>query len=281
MVTVNNGQISVKISTKGAEIRSIKRGETEYMWSPDPKFLDLTAPILFPICGGLKDGRYELFGKSYEMPKHGFASLCTFEVKKKTESSVTMILRDSEMTRKMYPYSFAFRVSFEAIGNSLRVTYDAENLDSKVMYCTFGTHETYACPGGMENYEIVFPERETLYAYGLNGNIVTDYTKLIVDDSNTLVLRDSYFLLNGLVFRNLKSRSAEIVSKTDGRRVKIDFDGFNNLILWNKPGGSFICFEPWCGLPDVVGSSFDISEKEGMFAVAPGEHLIRMHTITV
>ena len=281
MVTISNSELTVKIAKAGAEIKNIISDGVEYMWSADPKFWSQTAPIMFPICGGLKGGKYELFGESYEMSKHGFAKLNVFEVESQSESSVTMILRDNESTRKMYPYTFAFRVTFELCGRSVKVTYDSENLDSKTMYCTFGAHEAYACPEGIEEYEIIFPERETLYASGLNGDIVTDYTKLIVDDSNKLVLRDSDFFLDALVFRGLKSKSAELVNKNGGRRIKVDFDGFDYFVLWHKYTAPYLCIEPWCGLPDVVCSSYDIAEKEGMHAVAPGEHFARTHTITV
>lgn len=281
MVTISNSHLTVNIAKAGAEIKNIICDGVEYMWSADPKFWAQTAPIMFPICGGLKGGKYELFGKEYEMSKHGFAKLNVFEIETLGESNVTMILRDNENTRKMYPYTFAFRVSFELCERSVKVTYDAENLDTKTMYCTFGAHEAYACPEGIEDYEIIFPERETLYAYGLNGDIVTDYTKLIVDNSNRLVLKDMDFFLDALVFRGLKSKSAELVNKNGGRRIKVDFDGFDYFVLWHKYTAPYLCIEPWCGLPDVVGSSYDLTEKEGMHSVAPGEHFTRTHTITV
>lgn len=281
MVTLRNSEVTVVISKKGAEIQSIVANDIEYMWGKDPAFWAQSAPIMFPICGGLKEGRYELDGKSYEMSKHGFAKLSEFDVENKTDTSVTFILRDNEFTRKMYPFAFAFRVSYVLDGKSLRVTYDAENLDNKTMYCTFGAHEAYACPEGIEAYELVFPERETLYAYGLNGDIVTDYTKLIVNNSEKLVLDDSYFALDALVFRNVKSNSVTLRSNVSERRITVDFDGFDYLVLWHKHTAPYICIEPWCGLPDVSGSNFNFAEKEGMHAVAVGGHFARTHTITV
>ena len=281
MITIKSGNTVVTIAKKGAEIKSIISGGKEYMWEANPDIWGQSAPIMFPMCGGLKQGRYELFGESYEMIKHGFAKISTFEVESISENRATMLLRDNEQTRAMYPYSFEFRVTFELSGNSLSVTYDAKNLDEKVMYCTFGAHEAYACPEGIEEYEVVFPECETLYASGLNGDIVTDYTKLIVDNSNRLVLRDIDFFLDALVFRGLKSRTAELVSKNGSRRVKIDFEGFDYFVLWHKYGAPYLCLEPWCGLPDVTGSTYDFREKVGMHALATGEHFTRTHTITI
>ena len=281
MVTVKNSELTVVIAKKGAELQSIVCDGVEYMWDRDPAFGAQSAPIMFPMCGGLKGGKYELDGISYEMPKHGFAKLLDFEVENQTESSVTFVLRDNEQTRKMYPFAFAFRVSYVLEGKSIKVTYDAENTDSKTMYCTFGAHEAYACPEGIEAYELIFPEKETLYAYGLNGDIVTDYTKLMVQNSDRLVLDDRYFALDALVFRDVKSNSVTFASKVSDRRIKVEFDGFDYLVLWHKHTAPYLCIEPWCGLPDVAGSSYDFKGKEGMHAVAVGGHFARTHTITV
>ena len=281
MVTISNSEISVVIAKRGAEIQSIKKGDTEYMWSKDPAFWASSAPIMFPMCGGLKQGRYELDGKSYEMPKHGFAKISDFEVEAKTDTSVTFILRDSEKTREMYPFAFAFRVRYELDGGSLKVTYDAENLDEKTMYCTFGAHEAYACPEGIEAYELEFSERETLYAYALNGDILTDYTKLMVNNSNRLVLDDRFFALDAVVFKDVKSNSVTLKSRISDRRVRVDFDGFDYLVLWHKHTAPYLCIEPWCGLSDLAGSSYSFAEKAGMRALTPGTHFARTHVITV
>lgn len=281
MVTIRNSEVCVTIAELGAEIQSIVRNGVEYMWSKDPAFWKSCAPIMFPICGGLRNGRYELDGASYEMPKHGFARFMKFEVESKTDTSVTFVLLDNEETRKTYPYVFAFRVTYELDGASLRVTYDAENLDNKTMYCTFGGHEAYACPEGIEAYELVFPEKETLYAYALNGDLLTDYTKLMVNDSNLLPLDDRHFVLDALVFRDVKSNSVTLRSKVSNRRVRVDFDGFDYLVLWHKHTAPYLCIEPWCGVQDVAGSSPSLAEKEGIHAISAGGHFARTHVITV
>ena len=280
MITISNSAAKVEISEIGAEIISVVCNEKEYMWSRDPAFWAQSAPIMFPMCGGLKGGKYEYDGKTYEMIKHGFAKVSEFTVESKTESSVTMLLCDNEKTLISYPFHFEFRVTFTLNGNSLSVTYDAKNTDTKSIYCTCGSHEAYACPEGIEEYEIIFPEKETLYAYGLNGDILTDYTKLIVDNSNRLVLRDEYFSLDALVFKDLKSRSATLVKKGGGRSVKVDFDGSDYFVLWHKYTAPYLCIEPWCGLPDVAGSDYDFRKKVGMHELAPAEHLTKTHTIT-
>ena len=269
MVTIRNSEITVTIAKRGAEIQSIRRGGVEYMWSKDPAFWSSCAPIMFPICGGLKMGKYELDGETYEMPKHGFAKSSDFEVESVSDTAVTFILRDNEQTRKVYPFAFAFRVIYELDGASLKVTYDAENLDEKTMYCSFGAHEAYACPEGIEAYELIFPEQENLVAYALNGDLLTDYTKPIVTNSNRLVLDDSYFVLDALVFRGVKSNSVTLQSKVSDRRVTVTFDGFDYLVFWHKHTSPYLCIEPWCGLPSYDGVTDDFATRSDMFRLEP------------
>lgn len=195
-----------------------------------------------------------------------------------SDDFVTLILRDNEKAREMY--SFAFRVTYELNGSSLKVTYDAENID-KTMYCTFGPHEGHSCTEGIEECEIVFSEKETLHAYALNGDILTNYTKLIIENSNTLPLDDKYFVLDALVFRDVKSNSVTLKHKNGGRRIKVEFDGFDYLLIWHKHTPPYICIEPWCGLQYVAGASGSFIEKEGMRALGTGEHFTRTHIITV
>lgn len=279
-VILKNTELSVTVSELGAEIKSVVGRSGEYMWSADPAIWRQSAPIMFPICGGLKGGRYELDGVGYEMSKHGFARKSVFEVTQHTSERAVFVLRDSEETRGSYPYAFEFRVVFELDGNRLKVTYIVENKDKKVMYCSVGAHEAYACPEGIEAYDVVFPQKETLSAYALNGDILTDYTKRIVEDSCVLPLKEEYFYLDALVFRDLKSRSAELVNRATGRRVRVDFEGSDYFLLWHKYGAPYICLEPWCGIQDVAGSSYDITKKEGINAVAVGGSLLRSHTVT-
>lgn len=281
MITIRNQSMTVQISEQGAEIKSISSDGVEYIWNSDPKFWAQSAPIMFPICGGLKNGRYELEGKTYEMPKHGFAKLNTFCVEKMTDESVTLLLCSNESTRAMYPFDFEFRASFSLDNDRVIVTYEVKNKDNKAMYFSFGAHEAYACPEGIEAYDIVFPEKETLYAYALNGDLLTDYTKLIIKDSNVLSLKDEYFYLDALVFRDLKSRSAELINRSNGRHIKVDFEGFDYFLLWHKYNAPYICIEPWCGIQDVAGSSFDLSCKEGIHKLESGKAFSRSHIITI
>jgi galactose mutarotase-like enzyme len=153
---------------------------------------------MFPICGGLKNGKYTYGGKEYQLPKHGFAKLNEFTVESSDSTTAVFVLCDSEDTRAVYPFEFEFKVIYRLVGDSVEVTYSAKSCGENVMYCSFGAHEAYATPEGIEAYDIIFPQKETLYAYALNGDLLTDYTKMIIEDSCVLPLKDEFGTLQCL-----------------------------------------------------------------------------------
>ena len=272
MIILNNGKIRCEISEMGAEIKRIVKNGTEYMWDSDPKFWAQSAPIMFPICGGLKGGKYTIDGKEYQLSKHGFAKLNRFDVENATDESAVLVLHDNEETRKAYPFGFEFKVTFRLVDTALEVTYSAINKGDKTMYCSFGAHEAYATPEGIEAYDVIFPEKETLYAYALNGDLLTDYTKLIIEDSCVLPLKEEYFYLDALVFRGLKSRSAILRNRENGREVKVEFPGFDYFLLWHKYTAPYICIEPWTSVPSYDGIVDDMETKYQMTTLAPNEN---------
>jgi len=75
MITLTNGSWGAKISEMGAELKSLANLATgqEHIWNGDPAWWNGSAPVLFPVIGGLKDGAYSFEGKQYKLPSHGFA----------------------------------------------------------------------------------------------------------------------------------------------------------------------------------------------------------------
>ena len=66
-ITLKSGEVSAKIVSKGAELKSLTVGKRELMWSADPAFWGKTSPLLFPMIGTLKDGKTTINGKEYKI----------------------------------------------------------------------------------------------------------------------------------------------------------------------------------------------------------------------
>ena len=122
--TIRNGQFAARISTHGAELHSIQdvKGK-EYLWQGDETTWTDHAPVLFPYIGRFTDGRYSYQGADYSMQIHGLAMYSEFTVTEESDSRITFALADNEETRKQYPFSFCFEVTYEWIGNRLEVLY--------------------------------------------------------------------------------------------------------------------------------------------------------------
>lgn len=281
LITIQNENLTVTVSTKGAELQSVvgKNG-TEFIWEGDPNVWEDKAPVLFPICGSLKEEKYVFDGKEYSLPQHGFASSVEYEVEEKTQDSVTFLYTANEETRKCYPFDFTFRIIFGISGNKLNVDYKVENTGAKEMYFSAGAHEGYACPEGYEAYSVVFDEPETLYHTVLEGPLVTNEKICILENEKELPLKKQYFEIDAIVIEALKSRKISLVKRGASKKITLEFPGHDHLLIWTMPEGKYICFEPWTGLPDRVGSGYLLSEKESITCLPAGKQTIISHAIT-
>lgn len=279
MVILKNNVITVEISEKGAEMKKITVNGEERLWNGDPAFWTDSAPVMFPICGGLPDDEFTYNGKKYTLLKHGFARNEEFEVERQNGLSAVFVLKSNAETLEMYPWEFEFRIIYSLAGGRIKIDYEVKNLSEDTMYVSPGAHEAYACPEGIEDYDVIFEKKETLNACELVGNLISDKLTPIIKETDTLPLYYSYFAVDALVFKDLKSRSATLRNRKTGKSVTVRFDGFDYFLLWTKPGAGYICMEPWAGIPPMLDSKKDITEKEGINAVAAGDTFKLSHSI--
>lgn len=279
MVILDNGTIRAEIDEMGAEIKRITVNGEERLWNGDEKFWSGTAPVLFPICGGIKDDKFRLDGKEYNLIKHGFARISVFTVEKANNVSAVFLLKSNSATLKSYPWEFEFRIKYTLSAAKVKVEYDVKNLSDSVMYTAVGAHEAYACEGGIEDYDVIFEKKETLKTHILEGTLISRKTETVLYESDTLPLYNKYFDVDALIFTDIKSRFVTLRNRKNGKSVSVDFEGFDYLLLWTKPKAPYLCIEPWTTCPSYLDDSYDLSEKEGMTPLKPQEHFTRTHTI--
>ena len=279
-IVMQNEHLKVTVTTKGAEIISVLKDGTEQIWEGNPDIWAGHAPILFPICGGLKDDKFIYLGKEYILEKHGFARHLEFEIESAGKEKAVFLLKSNAKTLESYPFDFEFRVIYTLDGSRLDIEYDVKNLTDGEMYFTTGAHEAYACPGGIENYSILFEKSENLNATVLNGNLLEYKTVCIGNDVSELPLKEKYFEIDALVFQDIKSRKVWLKNNINGKETEVDFDGFGHLLLWQKQGAKYICIEPWCGVPDFVDSDYDITKKKSIISLKKAGRKVLKHSIT-
>lgn len=281
MIILQNGSLCARISELGAELKSLVADGDEKIWQGDPDIWRASCPLLFPICGGLKDDRYRYGGREYTMEKHGFARFEPFSVRRQTEDSVELTLTPNDEARKKYPFDYELTVSYRLVGRSLEIAYTVENRTDGEMLFSIGSHEGYRTPEGIEDYDLVFPEEETLDSLVLYGNLLSDQRLPMLRESRVLPLYEKYFTVDALVFCDLKSRSATLRNRKTGRAIRVDFPSCPYFLLWHKPNAPYICLEPWDGIGDRVGAGLELTEKEGIRRLERGETYHAVHTLTV
>ncbi len=283
--TIKNEFLEVSVSSFGAELKSIKTSDgAERLWQGDPDVWEGQAPVLFPIVSRLRGGKYTFDGKEYSLPMHGFASKSEFALVDETEDELTYSLVSSEETKKVYPFDFAFFVTYRLVGAAIDIIFRIENPSDIDSFVSCGSHEGYACPGGIENYSIIFDEVEPcLKARGLDAALGTlsDEDTVILEDDNILPLKNSYFEIDALIFLNLRSRGVALLNNETGDRLHVDFNGADTLLIWTQPGAEYVCIEPWCGMPEFTSyENYDITKKRGIMRLAPKCSIVRKHTIS-
>lgn len=281
-VVIKNEFLKVEISTLGAEIKSIQTpSQEELMWCADPDVWAGTAPVLFPICGRLKDNKYTYNGKTYELEGHGFTRKSIFEIKTADETKAVFSLKSNEETKKCYPFDFEFEVGYKLDKNSVTVEYKTINLsDSEPLYFSCGSHEAYACPEGIEEYSVVFEKPVTLNPHPPCGKLVEKYTTSLAENISELHLKEEYFKIDALVFEHLGINKVTLVHNKSSKRITVEFPEHDYLLFWNKYKAPYICIEPWAGFPDTPESDGIFEKKKGINKVEPSQSKSFIHKIT-
>jgi len=281
MVTLQNKELTVQICEVGAEMTAITAADgTAYLWCGDPAFWGKHAPVLFPICSALKNNEYHYNGKTYTMGKHGYARTETFEVERVTDTEAVFLLRSDEKSRAEYPFEYELRIGYRLVGKTVEIAYDVTNPSQEPLYMSIGAHEAYACPEGIEAYEIVFPQAETLFT--TPDPLTSNDSLPVIENSMVLPLKEEDYSVDALIFRNgTKSDSLQLRNKQTGRGVEIRYEGFEHLLLWQPYQAPFICVEPWCGYPDTPEHDGDLVKKVGIHKVEGGDTFHRVHSITI
>lgn len=281
MITLTNGNLTAKIDTRGAHLRSLTKNGRELLWQGDDVNWEGTAPVLFPICSNLKNGVYNYNGKQYSMPSHGFANDMFFSAKLLSASSACFTACHTDKTLEMYPFEFELEITFALEQNSLVTTYKVTNPSDSDMYFSIGSHEGYNCPEGIENYEVRFNKTESFDACVLEGNILGYNKEKILPDGNCIALKPDYFTVDAIILEHIKSDEVSLVNKTTGDTITVTVGDFPNLLIWAVPGAPFVCLEPWYGFPDFVDTDGDFTKKHSIIKLAPKASDSKTHIIYV
>lgn len=278
MFTLENEKLKIGIAAKGAELKGVfhKRYNLEYMWDANPAFWAKTSPVLFPIIGQLKGNAYQYGGETYHLSRHGFAREKEFSATEQSNDSITFSLRSNNETLTVYPFAFIFSIIYKLQDDELTVQYQVQNNDSTDMYFSVGGHPAFKVPlvdgTAYTDYKLTFNHEETAGRWPISedGTIEAEPEPLL-DKTTVLPLTNELFKADAVVLKHLRSDEVTLGSDKTEHGLRFSFSGFPYLGLWAAPGADFVCIEPWCGIADSVNADGELSHKEGINSLSPGE----------
>jgi galactose mutarotase-like enzyme len=226
--------------------------------------------------GGLKNDTLHHRGTSYAMPKHGFARDLDFTWIHRSTTSCTLELRDSETTRKSYPFAFRLTVTYTLEASGLRMELEVHNPGEEPLPASLGLHPAFRwplAPGLAEtSHQLVFDSDEPgpmrrLDAHGL----LTPTLHETPIQNRVLKLNEGLFQEDALLFLEPHSRGLRFETE-DGPSLTLRWEGFPHLGVWTKPVAKpgFLCIEPWQGHADPADWDGEFAHKPGGFLLQPG-----------
>ena len=279
MQTLQNDTLRITVAERGAELKSITAlaDGTEYLFDSDPTWWKYSSPVLFPIVGKVLGGKYRAEGKTFELGQHGFARTTDFWLVDATDKALTFALESNAATLKIYPYKFRLEISYELIGNEVKVGWKVVNVDDKEIYFSIGAHPAISCPiNYRENFEDCYlkfnhAEKSARLPLAANGDLTHDRIPTL--DGTELDLNYELFKGGALVFDDLKSDEVSVCSRKSSKSLTIRAKGFPYWGFWTpaQGGAPFICIEPWHGHADYEDFSGELKDKEGIISLAAGE----------
>ncbi|MDD4212491.1 MAG: aldose 1-epimerase family protein [Bacilli bacterium] len=285
-ITIRNAQLTLLISTIGAEKISLKTASgKEYLHQPD-EFWSSTSPFLFPIVGRLKNGFMNLNGKEYHLPLHGFLRHQEFEVLQQKEDEVTLVNVHNKETLEIFPYQYKVFITHQLKDLSVKTSVRITNHSNEVMPFNFGGHPGFTLPlypnETFEDYRIVFqkPEKFSSPVVEQDGTINYNEPWLCFNELKELPLEYRYFENDAIIIPRVRSEEVLLINQNH-QGIRFQYPGFVTLAIWTRPNAPFVCLEPWIGHGDRHDTNHDFLTKDNIVYLDPTADFNIQYTITI
>lgn len=283
---IQNNNLQVAISSLGAELQSIKKGEKEYLWQGSADSWSSKATNLFPFIGRCTDGKYIYQNNQYEMNSHGFVRNTDFQVEQISDSKIIFKTNHTNETIKIYPFKFEYQIVYELKNNSLQITHNVFNLDEKTMYFAIGGHPGFNIPFddnlNFEDYYIEFCEEFDPKAYEIIQFNIGDLQSYPLKNNKILNLKHDLFDNDAIIFKN-PPKTLCIKSDKSQNSIKVTYPQMEFLAVWHTPKKQtpFVCIEPWTSIPARHNIIEDIEKLEHFITLESNKNYTNSWEITI
>ncbi len=284
--TFATAELTACVKADGAELCTLRASTgLDYLWPAAPAWPS-HAPVLFPIVGRLRDDTLSHQGQSYRMTQHGFARDRRFDWVDRSSTGCRLVLTDDADTRKVYPFGFRFEVAYALQSATLAITYTVTNTGETVLPASMGAHPAFRwplVPGVAKTaYSLTFDTEENGPIRGVAGGLLTEADRPSPIAGRTLALKPDLFADDALILPHPASRSVRFAAGDGGPALTVSWDsGFQQLGLWSRDGGDFLCIEPWSGMASPATFTGDFSQKPWLMLIPPGESRAAVHRVTI
>lgn len=290
MHTLKNEVLTVEVSSHGAELQSIRKNGTEYLWQGDPAYWGRRSPVLFPIVGSVWEKRYRVNGAEYELGQHGFARDMDFTLVSSSDTEVRYRLESDEQTLKKYPFRFVLDIAYRLHGNCLDVIWEVMNPDTETLYFQIGAHPAFIYPDystlSKERGFLSFDRTEGLECIRIKEkgcvDAVTKYPLEIPSDGRLPVASDTFDAIDTIMLQDSQIGRVDMMRADGTPWLSLSFDA-PVVGIWSPPGkvAPFICIEPWYGRCDRAGYEGEYCDKDWMNSLEPGGKFSSVYTIGI
>ena len=285
MIVLKSDQLNVEFQTLGGALSSIKdKDDVEYLWQGDPTYWSGQAPVLFPICGSVRNDTVlydneDGSQKEGKIPRHGLVRKKEFTLVEQTDNSVTFAIEDDEEMYANYPYHFRLEITYTVTGKTIRTQYKIYNKEAeKSMPYFIGGHPGFNCPllddEVYEDYYLEFEKPETCTVpkpFPETGMLDFKDRNSWLNNQKEIDLNYDFFSYDAVTLDELESRTVALRSRKHDKGLKLDFKEFPNLIVWSTLNkGPFIALEPWSGLSTSIEEGDRLEDKKDVKILKPG-----------
>jgi galactose mutarotase-like enzyme len=270
---ISNRHLAVDIAPVGAELQSIVTADGgQWLWQGDPQWWNGRSPLLFPVVGKSPANTVTIEGAAYPMQPHGFARRAVFAVAAEHHDRARLALKSSPETLKSFPFEFELSADYRLEGNTLVVTVEVGNLDTRDMPFGFGFHPAFNWPlPGDEGKQHVLKLAEQ------------DEPRYLLLDTDGLLLPDAHaspfakgvmtpeprqFDRDALLFPEGVGSSISFGTE-GGASVALAWTNLPNFGIWQKPGAPYLCLEPWHGMAARAGAGDAMTDRPGTVVLHP------------
>ncbi len=231
------------VPERGGIVTSFGTNGVERLYLDEATLLDPQAnirggiPVLFPICGGMPNGRYDWNGVTYSIKSHGVARNEVWEVvatNKEGEASITVRLVANRTTLVAYPFEFELLFTYRLREGKLTIDQQYSNLSGDPMPMYAGFHPYFATS---QKNVAIFTDAAAMY--DCNDNLIKPVHARVdlTERAESVILLD------------MKKRDFAFLS---GDHIKVHMkygEDFRYLVGWTMKDRPFVCMEPWMAKP--------------------------------